>query len=69
MKNELEKYLKRFNNVIFYFVTYREQNQDIMIENNCIYINGKEGFVPQCLDKTIIAIDYCLNQLNIDFDF
>jgi GR25 family glycosyltransferase involved in LPS biosynthesis len=69
MKIELETYLKRFNNVIFYFVTYREQNQDIMIENNCIYINGKEGFVPQCLDKTIIAIDYCLNQLNIDFDF
>lgn len=69
MKNELEIYLKQFNNVIFYFVTYREQNKDIIIENNCIYINGKEGFIPQCLDKTIIAIDYCINHLNIYFDF
>jgi hypothetical protein len=40
-----------------------------MIENNCIYIKGSEGFVPQCLDKTIIALDYCINTLKITFDF
>ena len=69
MKKEIETYLKNFKNVIHYFVTYRDQNEFIMIEDNCIYIKGKEGVVPQCLDKTIIAIDYCINQLHIQFDF
>jgi GR25 family glycosyltransferase involved in LPS biosynthesis len=69
MKKEIETYLKKFKNVIHYFVTYRDQNDYIIIEDNCIYIKGSEGFVPQCLDKTIIAIDYCINQLNIQFDF
>jgi hypothetical protein len=71
MKDELETYLKQFeNNVVFYFIAYREtQQNDIMIENNCIYIKGKEGFVPQVLDKTIIALEYCIKYLNINFDF
>jgi len=69
MKKEIETYLKKFKNVIHYFVTYRDQNDYIIIEDNCIYIKGKEGLIPQCLDKTIIAIDYCINQLNIQFDF
>jgi hypothetical protein len=71
MKVELEIYLEQFeNNVVFYFIAYREtQQDDIMIENNCIYIKGKEGFVPQVLDKTIIALEYCIKYLNINFDF
>ena len=71
MKDELETYLKQFeNNVIFYFIAYREaQKDDITIEDNCIYIKGKEGFVPQVLDKTIIALEYCIKYLNIKFDF
>ena len=71
MKLELENYLEQFeNNVIFYFIAYREtQQDDIMIENNCIYIKGKEGFIPQVLDKTIIALEYCIKYLNIKFDF
>ena len=71
MKHELEIYLKQFkNNVIFYFIAYRETQKDyITIEDNCIYIKGKEGFVPQVLDKTIIALEYCIKNLNINFDF
>ena len=69
MKKELECYLSRFK-LTYYFVTYRESQDDfLMIENNCIYIKGSEGFVPQCLDKTIIALDYCINTLKITFDF
>ena len=71
MKVELENYLKQFeNNVLFYFIAYRETQKDyIIVENNCIYIKGKEGFVPQVLDKTIIALEYCIKYLNINFDF
>jgi GR25 family glycosyltransferase involved in LPS biosynthesis len=71
MKHELQIYLKQFeNNVIFYFIAYRETQKDyITIEDNCIYIKGKEGFVPQVLDKTIIALEYCIKNLNINFDF
>ena len=69
MKKELECHLSRFK-LTYYFVTYREsQDNFIMIENNCIYIKGSDGFVPQCLDKTIIALDYCINTLKITFDF
>ena len=62
MKEELETYLKQFeNNVVFYFIAYREtQKDDITIEGNCIYIKGKDGFVPQVLDKTIIALQHCI---------
>lgn len=62
MKYELEIYLKQFeNNVVFYFIAYRETQQDyIVVENNCIYIKWKDGFVPQVLDKTIIALEYCI---------
>jgi GR25 family glycosyltransferase involved in LPS biosynthesis len=71
MKEELETYLKQFeNNVVFYFIAYREsQKDDITIEGNCIYIKGKDGFVPQVLDKTIIALQHCIKYLNIKFDF
>jgi len=69
MKKELEIYLEKFPNVIFYFIAYRNQNEDIMNENNCIYLKGKEGFIPQVLDKTIIALEYCCFVLKIKFDF
>jgi len=70
MKKELEIYLQKFNNfVTFYFVTYRQQQEDIILENNCIYIKGTEGFIPQVLNKTIIATDYCVNTLKTQFDF
>ena len=71
MKHELQIYLKQFqNNVVFYFIAYRQaQKDDITIEGNCIYIKGKEGFIPQILDKTVIALQYCIKNLNINFDF
>jgi hypothetical protein len=66
MKKELEKYLKKFEFVSFYFITFRDQEQNIEIENNCFYLKGKEGFIPQCLDKTLIALEYFLNK---SFDY
>jgi GR25 family glycosyltransferase involved in LPS biosynthesis len=70
MKKIIEKYLKKFNFVTFYFICYREnQFEYIEIENNCIYINGKDDFLPQILDKTIIATEYCVNVLKINFDY
>jgi len=70
MKKIVEKYLKRFNFVTFYFICYRQnQHEYIEIENNCIYIKGNDGYVPEVLDKTIIAIDYCINTLKIKFDY
>ena len=46
----------------------RNQNY-INIEDNCIFIKGEENFIPQILNKTIDSINYCVNNLNIKFDF
>jgi hypothetical protein len=56
--------------VISYFIAYRENKSDnqIEIEDNIIYVNGQES-VLNIMIKTIEALKYCINKLNINFDY
>lgn len=72
MQKLLSNYYKKFNNNVFtYFVKYdsnikKTYGTDYYIENDIIYINGEETFIPGILEKTLLAIKY----LNIcDYDY
>lgn len=69
MKTILTNYLKSVPNLVFYFITLREQVEEYIIDdiNNIMYINGHESFIPGILNKTISAIEYC--NKNIDYDY
>jgi hypothetical protein len=54
---------------IFYFVSYKQLNVEYIIDNNIIYINGTESYVPGMLQKTIKAMDIITNKLKIEYDF
>ena len=72
MQKVLSNYYKKFNdNVLTYFVKYNENVKstywtEYYIENDIIYINGKETFIPGILEKTLLAFKY-LN--NFDYDY
>ena len=57
------------SNEIFYFISYKPLNVDYIIDNNIIYINGTESYVPGMLQKTIKAMDIITNKLKIEYDF
>tara|TARA_B110000008_G_C16931382_1_gene548823 strand:+ start:558 stop:1337 length:780 start_codon:yes stop_codon:yes gene_type:complete len=72
MQKLLSNYYKKFNNnVLTYFVKYDNNikdthGTDYYIENDIIYINGEETFIPGILEKTLLAIKY----LNIsEYDY
>jgi hypothetical protein len=72
MQKVLSNYYKKFNdNVLTYFVKYNESvkstyGTEYYIENDIIYINGKETFIPGILEKTLLSFKY-LN--NFDYDY
>lgn len=72
MQKILNIYYKKFNdNVSTYFVKYNEYvkstyGKEFYIENNIIYIDGKESSIPGILEKTLLAFKY-LN--NFDYDY
>ena len=72
MQKVLSNYYKKFNdNVSTYFVKYNENvkstyGTEYYIENDIIYINGKETFIPGILEKTLLAFKH-LN--NFDYDY
>jgi len=67
MKEIITDYVQTFENVQFFFICFREQTEDIMFENHCMYIKGKESFIPGILDKTIKAIEYCVKHMSFDY--
>lgn len=73
MLNIQQKYLNDFkkfngNNIIFYFVTYKNDINNIVIDNNIIYIKGEESLL-NILNKTILSIEYLITKLDLKFDF
>ena len=55
------KYVHNHINIESYFVTLDENlNCDIKLDNNIIYVKGKESFI-NILYKTIKALDYLIN--------
>jgi len=67
MKWIQQSYLQTIPYVQFYFITLCEQEEDLIIKDNVMYIKGTESFVPGILDKTVKAIEYCYHNLEYDY--
>ena len=69
MQKLWKTYMNNHNNIKCYFIKYNINLQDeIIIDNDTIFIKGYESFIPGCLDKTIKSIEFFIKN-NIDFDF
>jgi len=72
MKKLLSNYYKKFNNdVSTYFVKYNNYVKDTYgsnyyIEDDIIYVNGKESFMPGILEKTLVSFKHFNN---FEFDY
>ena len=56
--NKYYSYLKNFINIDHYFYCFKEDlNSEYLIENEMIYIKGKESFLGGILDKTLKTLD------------
>lgn len=66
-----KKYMNVNENVKSYFIKYDVEelyDSDVTVCENTIYIKGKmDSLIPGCLDKTIKALEYSLN--NMEFDY
>ena len=65
MLNIQRTYLHNYN-VTSYFITMRNQQQNIEIENDFIFVKGIESYF-NILDKTIKALEYIFNREKYDF--
>ena len=63
MKMYLTAYLKTVPHVSFYFYCYREQEAEVVIDGHDMFIQGKEGWMPHILRKTMIAIHHSIMEL------
>lgn len=58
------------NNIKSYFIKYKQNiEHDIYLDDNenTIFIKGYESLIPGVLDKTIKAIEYCINNFKFDY--
>jgi len=69
MKNILKKYYKIYDNVITYFYIFDENlESDFKLDDDILYIKGKETYIPGILTKTIKAFNYIYENFN-DFNY
>lgn len=58
MRKLLSSYLKS-RDIEHYFYCFREtQNEDFILDDDILYIKGKETYIPGILDKTLLALKY-----------
>jgi hypothetical protein len=63
-------YMNTHPNIKSYFIKYKVGlDDDVILENDTIYINGNESLIPGCLVKTIKSIEFLLKTQNFDFIF
>jgi hypothetical protein len=63
-----KKYMNIHPNIVCYFIKSDINIQDdIVIDENTIYVKNEESLIPGIYNKTIEAIKYCLK--NIDYDY
>jgi len=69
MKELSPKYYNLYSNEIkYFFIENRQNNNNEVIEdNNFLYINGTESFIPGIYNKTIKAIEYINNKYSYDY--
>jgi hypothetical protein len=61
-------YMNLHPNIKSYFIKYKVGlDDDVVLENDTIFINGNESLIPGCLVKTLKSVNYVLK--NEDFDF
>ena len=61
-------YMHTHSNIKSFFIKYNNlMEENIILDNDTIYVKGNESLIPGCLDKTIKSIEYVLN--NFEFDF
>ena len=65
----LSSYLKTVPFIHAYFISYRNQINEIEIEDDILFINGNETMIPGVLSKTITALRYCVHELHIPFNY
>ena len=70
MQEKWKSYMNKHSYIKSYFIKYKEDLKENVIQNeDTIYVKGKESLIPGCLDKTIKSIEYVLNNLDFDFIF
>lgn len=71
MQRLWQKYMNIDSNIKSYFIKYDVNklfDSDVTVHNDTIYMKGEnDSLIPGCLDKTIKAIEYSLN--NFEFDY
>ena len=68
MKQLSPKYYSLFNEIKYFFIENRQMDDNQVIEdNNYLYINGNESFIPGIYQKSIKAIEYINSKYSYDF--
>jgi hypothetical protein len=69
-QNMWRSYMNTHSNIKSYFIKYKVGlHDDVILENDTIFINGNECLIPGCLVKTINSIDFLLKTQEFDFIF
>lgn len=67
MLNLQRMYVHRHPNVDSFFVTYREEQEDVtVIEGDMIYVKGREGIL-NILKKTLVAFEHLMKLKQYDY--
>ena len=70
MQEKWKTYMNKHSHIKAYFIKYKEDLKENIIQNeDTIYVKGNESLIPGCLDKTIKSIEYVLNNCEFDFIF
>lgn len=65
-----KSYMNTCPNISSYFIKYSSNLSDeVLVENDTIFIKGRESYIPGCLDKTIKSIEFLLKTSDFDFIF
>jgi len=68
MKELSPKYYNMYSEQIkYFFIEHKQINEEIIEENNNLYINGIESFIPGIYQKSIKAIEYINNKYSYDY--
>ena len=65
-----KRYINSHPNIKSYFIKLNpELKNDILIDNDIIFVKGNESYVPGCLIKTVESIKYLLSNEEFDYIF
>jgi hypothetical protein len=69
MKEIQLSYINTNENIEYYFIVFDENiSEKVILRDNFIYVKGFENCM-NILEKTIIALDYLINNMNKKYDF